>query len=764
MKTETDEEKKQESDTQNQLLLLFANSMFLKGIEQHPKNNSIHLFYILFLIERFKNPTMALGQIAYLETKALPFESQYLLFRYRNIIKEELLDSKNDDAGQANVQSVIVYESQLATFNEKIEKTAILHLHIWSLLLDETPDLSKILIYGFKIEQLIEEIEEHWERIQEINNNVPKVMMFYAMFVRDILNDKETSNSLMEKARDFSAIKGNINRRKMQAMNTSNISVVSPDGTPCIYISGQQNKAGIITQCNLAVCRLFGYTKKELMGNNIKILMPEMYAEHHQEFLLKNIQKLMRGENHEQNLKDRQVFGKNKSGYVFPLWFRLFSTPTLLNNSNYIGLLQIDKKTASGKIIYFLLDKKLNVCNMSSTSITMLGLHQHMIKYAKLTLTSLCPEIDLHNIDKFQSKSGEDTNIYLPDLRCLEMSPDNEQNIFITKNTREKEGTSNEIIIRKTSKAIHVNCIIQPITTTDFGLMGYFAKFEEPDEEFKELVTKEVVYPTFQFRYDDSTNKFIREFKDDKRGNIKIANSVVYSQQQNASSFSSKESCGKTHRGPDNKSIIKDAKENKGEDGSQNSNANYKYSTFFQILVPRIKQICKFVEKDADILANKAANQRAVDILRGAQINYGENIITYRLIGGELEQVNDDPLQAALLVQNVNPEWGAEDLKDSKRPENSKKAAFLISTNIKSRKSLETILSEGRLIESTALYIVSYILFAGLIAFAISDYIYISNFFSFVTNHVELIKMNYNRLVYEQAIMYYVRELTFTNM
>lgn len=58
------------------------------------------------------------------------------------------------------------------------------------------------------------------------------------------------------------------------------------DGSPCVYISGETDRLGTITQCNLSACRVFGYQKKEdLVNHEVEVLMPRIYAKYHQKFL-----------------------------------------------------------------------------------------------------------------------------------------------------------------------------------------------------------------------------------------------------------------------------------------------------------------------------------------------------------------------------------------------------------------------------------------------------------------------------------------------
>ena len=68
--------------------------------------------------------------------------------------------------------------------------------------------------------------------------------------------------------------------------DSSDMSTFASDGSPCIYISGEQDRLGIITQINMSVCRVFGFSKKEeIVNHDVEMLMPKIYAKNHKKFL-----------------------------------------------------------------------------------------------------------------------------------------------------------------------------------------------------------------------------------------------------------------------------------------------------------------------------------------------------------------------------------------------------------------------------------------------------------------------------------------------
>lgn len=72
----------------------------------------------------------------------------------------------------------------------------------------------------------------------------------------------------------------------------------------------------MITQCNAGASRIFGYTPAEMKNHNVKKLMPEMYAKNHSRIL---DDALAKGPDNIRN-KERLVFARHKSGYIFPVW------------------------------------------------------------------------------------------------------------------------------------------------------------------------------------------------------------------------------------------------------------------------------------------------------------------------------------------------------------------------------------------------------------------------------------------------------------
>lgn len=75
------------------------------------------------------------------------------------------------------------------------------------------------------------------------------------------------------------------------------------------------NEKGIIETVNPSVLKMFGYEEQELIGQNVKVLMPEPYCDEHDDYLLNY------KETGEKKIIGigREVKGKRKDGSVFPI-------------------------------------------------------------------------------------------------------------------------------------------------------------------------------------------------------------------------------------------------------------------------------------------------------------------------------------------------------------------------------------------------------------------------------------------------------------
>lgn len=124
--------------------------------------------------------------------------------------------------------------------------------------------------------------------------------------------------------------------------------------------------------------------------------MPELYGVNHRKMLEDAIAK---GADNIQN-KERFVFARHKSGYVFPVWiqFKLVMSSSSSSSSeiNFIALFKIDKKAMSAFIGYVLVGKDdRKIYGISSSCHKMMGLDLSLVRsVASYDLSRLSPNLE----------------------------------------------------------------------------------------------------------------------------------------------------------------------------------------------------------------------------------------------------------------------------------------------------------------------------------------------------------------------------------
>lgn len=122
----------------------------------------------------------------------------------------------------------------------------MLHYEFWNHLVDDSPDLVRLSQQGAKINVSIQAVNDAWKRLSKMSSNTPKALKMYASYLIDVLNDKETGNEQMIKAKESANLRVNYEFNNVNE-DFADLSSFAQDGTPCIYISGEQEKLGIIT-------------------------------------------------------------------------------------------------------------------------------------------------------------------------------------------------------------------------------------------------------------------------------------------------------------------------------------------------------------------------------------------------------------------------------------------------------------------------------------------------------------------------------------
>jgi len=472
----------------------------------------------------------------------------------------------------------------------------------------------------------------------------------------------------------------------------TDISNFASDGSPCVFMSGKKNSLGEITNCNMALCKTFGYSKKELVGRKMNSLMPKIIGEHHDKFVQRNLDQIKISCCSTVG-RDISSFGLHKTKYIFPISIKLICTPNLLNEMQYIAKIKLDKKHTSNFTAFLILNRKKEVTDITSSCVQMLNISHNTLNNYIVDMSILAPALTKkETLQTCLQKTGSRIMIYHPTIEHRQKA---DEAIF-----------KDEIeILQKGDNCTEFQCKLHELSYEPVGKIGYVIKLDSIQEGTTYgMLAKSVKMPTFQFNYDEYLNIFVRELRDDENSAYNPVNSTSLSQMMSIYSHESgysKSPAGASRRdlseltadkfkmfsmcsgmsgGMSSRKRAGDTKslyasrfakrmvpkpelecpptpqlERKNsfysifsEHSSSKINKS-KHSSFFEVLLPKYKQLSKFVSDDT-------GTKNLMKVIEN-QTMYGEGIKTYRVINGEYIEIAEENYSQLLVKELETPQF-----------------------------------------------------------------------------------------------------------
>jgi two-component system sensor kinase FixL len=103
-----------------------------------------------------------------------------------------------------------------------------------------------------------------------------------------------------------------------------------------VHMSGNRESSGRVLKVSQGLYKCFGLSKTDVVGHNVQILMPSLFAEKHNEFL----DQFYKSSRQSVFNNERQLFGSNRQGYCFTLKLLLKQMPSLTEGIQYVGMIR----------------------------------------------------------------------------------------------------------------------------------------------------------------------------------------------------------------------------------------------------------------------------------------------------------------------------------------------------------------------------------------------------------------------------------------
>ncbi|HEY9756338.1 MAG TPA: PAS domain S-box protein, partial [Oculatellaceae cyanobacterium] len=589
-------------------------------------------------------------------------------------------------------------------------------------------DLGKLDKTGSKIHGAIVQVEDYWAKLIKVNSNAPKALKMYADFLIEILNDAEAGGELLSRAKETAIARPNYNPNSLDAtelmgMGDMCASMGGADGTPCMVASGEQGKLGEILQFNMAVCRLFGYTKAELAGRKITSLMPEMYARVHDKILQRCI-----NSNEDVNTagaKDVFVLARHKSGYLMPIFLQARMMSSVTHGTLFVATFKSEKKGLN--VCYLLLNEQQDVVGVSSRCISTLKLSSRLLKNSRVSFQTLAPSIQDKSMMSLYnaSKSGGMLDFYLPDATLEEDSEQQsashlQKSELITESMQHLESPAKKLRVKASKEVLHLTCVISEIILMG-ETTGYVVRLESADESkdfaFASKVEKLPKYPNIQFAFDPIEMKYIQQdCLDDAQKRIAEETSAYVS-------------------------IMRDRSHSSATPVKSDEGQRQDTSMMSSVLGPgdeiaRMKQ---------GLLKRK---------------DFGKGVTTRRLVNGE--EISIDNANCRLMEKQLEEDQEQEEAKRREGKSEDKKDD-IFQSSLKSKKAFNAALNEKSVPSSiNKLKKTGYVIVLVVLALASTEFGLILTEFNDIGDNIDMVKYSRLRIAIQMKMVFYINQVVLT--
>ena len=528
----------------NFLLLQYAQKLFKMALNRLPKDINLKIHYILFLTSKINQKKNAQKELSSMKSVHMFLYNKFNIYICKKYTEDIAYLYKGNNQSQSendtsDMFQEIEYKNNYKEFMNLLSKSSSLYYEFWSSLytshLQGTEDFRKLNDIGAELNIIIEQIEKIFGKLREIKNNDLTVIKLYESYLRNISNNEE-------KYEKYHKISNNLitdNKFDFEDKDYTNFDIKNlnnSDEYQFMIISANDDNKGTIVSMSLNICLFFGYTKDEIIGKNMCLLIPELFHKHQIKLFNETTEKIKT--EFFENLSNKITyvpqfmefsgFGRNKLKYLVPLDLKIFFAQTeesdlvyivdimrknltLNNDLNETTTTEIEKE--KGQLCCVLTDNNLIIQTFTSNCIEILGLDSKMIN-ANYDITNFIVQFN----DELQSMiSASNKEVSLHDAsEVISMENSMKDLIIVGDNVNDK---SFELKLKKKKRLLKLKYFHQRKILWKVNISNNYSSSNNKREVGK-------IYPQFSGKKsgigDLSKKKFLLEVKE-----AKIKNNIV---------------------------------------------------------------------------------------------------------------------------------------------------------------------------------------------------------------------------------------------
>jgi PAS domain S-box-containing protein len=222
-------------------------------------------------------------------------------------------DEKLTEERGVDYNALVYFNDGFAAFQRRIMKACKYQKKLFEEVEEKTPDVFRMYTYGHRLMKEREVLKKKFDQLCAISPSHAQNLTLYAGFLEVVLNDSESAYALHEKHAQLA-------NKHLDSLKNSTELVKDKyeinSLTAIIVASGEINRLGFCLSANNLLETLYGFTDKDLIGQNVSKMVPEYYRADHEEHFKRFFER--EEETRPVLNTERIVYAQNFRGYIVP--------------------------------------------------------------------------------------------------------------------------------------------------------------------------------------------------------------------------------------------------------------------------------------------------------------------------------------------------------------------------------------------------------------------------------------------------------------
>ncbi|GBG26028.1 Hypothetical Protein FCC1311_022482 [Hondaea fermentalgiana] len=334
---------------------------YRSAVKDLPDSAYFGLFVALLAGSRGSNIVYALKLIR-LARRSLRSSDEYVLLVYNNKMNERRQER------HTGAVTYLQHDQHLTAARSAIVQITKHISQFWRKTSQGHYSMSDLLELANKVHTEVDDCQGHLSQLARLRSNDSQGLRVRAMFLHYIENDTERAQELMTRA-----------------MMTDDDGGIG--GFAVCVISGDHGTLCKVLEVSQPMCVLFGYSKVDLLGRNINMIIPAPFDRIHD-----NMVRGFVDSDTDFRTRTRRIYGQHRKGHILPIDFVL--TPSTNAKSDLVLVARLKPKPLELDEYLFLVDTKTRIITgYTEGAPTTFHFDSHDVFAMSVKITQLLPNI-----------------------------------------------------------------------------------------------------------------------------------------------------------------------------------------------------------------------------------------------------------------------------------------------------------------------------------------------------------------------------------